>query len=864
MKAWYNYSWNDIVKELRSDIHKGLSKEKIEENREKYGANKTLNIKQKNFGSLFLKQLINLYVIVGMIICLLLFYSSKIQLATILGLIIFLCAILYTLIDYENEKKLKELKKITPKETMVIRDGKWSRIDCEELVVGDIVYLERGDIVPADLRLIECNKLKIKESAVTGDIGVIEKYQTKIEDKEILLTDMKNLVFKSSFVIDGNAKAIVVTVGEGTQIRRITKWFLEEKHGKNILGKNITNMINILTIVYIIAICIIGIYSFNVKADIEKIITLISIGYLTLVPLETIIITTIILLNIKNKVKKLGVELKGISSIQMLSKTDVIFVDKIGTLTENQMYVRKIYSCEKIMEVDSKEIHIDEDNIDRILNIGILCSDAKRNTDGEIIKGDLIEKALVMYGIKKSIYKKELDKIYKRTFQIPYDTDKRIKTSLNKIDDNYRANVRGAVDKLLERCTHIMKNGVEIELTVEDTNQIKDAHLNMSNECLLVEGYAYRNFHYQPTVNENIESNLVFVGLIGFENPIKENMSEYLNYCRSLAIKPVIMTNDNKVTALAFGKKYGILNRNDMVLSEVEMEHMTDDEVEKFIERIGIYCKISAENKWRIAYGFKKLGYNLAVAGNKFTDLPSFQAANVGIATGENCTNIAKKLSDIYVKDNDFMNILSFIEESKKVIKVLKDILSFILIISAGEFLGVLFSIFLGCQFPINAKVYLIINFVVVFLNSLLIYSEYQNIKINKYENILIDKNIFKSFNLGMLLYGICFGVFPILVFYLERKNSSLIGQVNAFILTYFGIMVFVYYFIEFKKSLKNKVITMVMIINVILAIPILSIIYNEKLLNILKSSLVHLKITAIILIIEIAIVAFTKEVDRV
>ncbi|MCY6371840.1 cation-translocating P-type ATPase [Clostridium ganghwense] len=863
MIEWYNYSWNDVVNELQSDVHRGLSKEKIEENKIKYGKNNTLSIKIKSGIFLFAKQMINLYVLAGMVIFTLLFYIREVRTAIILGMLVFLCVILHTIKDYKNEKNLMELEKITPKEAIVIREGRVQKIECEELVIGDIVYLERGDIVPADLRLINCEELKIKESALTGNNDIIEKYSTKIEDKEILLSEMKNMAFKSSFVMDGSATAIVTAIGENTQIGKITKDLLEGKCEKNVLEKNISSIINVLTVVFFIFSCLTLIYYFRNKESIKDYVYLISTGYLTIVSIQIILVIGIISLIVKRKMENWGVYFNGLSSLQRLSSTNIIFVDKVGTLTEDKMYVDKIYTNSMILENDSEQIEENNHNVDRILNIGLLCNDTKRDMNGEVVKGNLIDIALVNHGMRNSIDKKVLDREQERIFQIPYDTDKRIKTTLNKIEDNYRANVKGAVDKLLTRCTHIMKNGIEVEITDKDKTEIRNADLILSKQSLYVEGFAYRNFSYEPSINENIESNLVFVGLVGFENPIKENAQKYLHHCKSLAIKPTVITEDNKITAEAFGRKIKILNRNDIVLSGVEIDNMEDIELERYIERVGIYSKISSKNKWAISSIFKKLGYNLAVTGNKFTDSPSFRIAHVGVATGKKCTNITKKLGDIYIEDNDFMKLLSVIEESRKLIKLLKDEVRFILTIVLGEFVSLILPIILGYEPIITPIKLLLTNFITIILSSIYIYSQHENIKIKNYERVSIDKTIFKDFTSGMVLYGVFVGIISTLALYLGNKNSLALGIANAFIILNLSPIIFSNYFVEVKKCIKNKTSNLLFIINIIFSISIFSIIFNKNLLILLSSNFRNLTTVIIILVVQVIVIMFMKEVER-
>lgn len=862
MKAWYNHSWSDVVKELNSDIKYGLTEKGVEESRNSFGDNRSLNLKNKSFSILFLKQLIKSYSIIGIIICGLLFYLKEIKLPIIiLGIIIF-CSAFYALKEYNNHNKLNYITKITPKKALVLREKKIFNVNPEELVVGDIIYLEKGDIVPADIRIIECENLKVRESAITSDNQIVEKYETKIEDREISLSEMKNMAFKSSFIMDGTGTGIVVQVGDNTEIGSITKDLLENNLSRSVIEENVSKIVKYPAMVFFIVAALICAYGFYYKLDMKNIIRILTLGYLTMVPMEIVLSVGLISFAIKRKKKRDGIELEGLSSMQLLAGTSVMLFDKVGTLTEEHMYIDSFFSNGKIIKLNSSDLEENKDNIDRILNIGLLCNDGKVDTDGNIVKGSLIEKAIIRYGKENLLNKKTLDVEQERIFQIPFDLDKRVKTTLNKIDDKYRANVVGAVDKLLERCTHIMKNGIEVEITPKDINEIRDADLSLSLNALNVIGLAYRNFNYQPSPNENIESNLVFVGLIGLENPTKEDSIEDVMYCKSLAIKPIVMTEDNRITANAFGEKIKILNKNDLVLSGVEIDNMNEDELEKFVEKVGVYSKISPKIKFRIVEGFKKLGYDLTITGNRFTDLPSFRAAHVGIATGKECTKIAKKLSDVYIQDNNLFKILSLIEESRKVIQCIKNIIIFNLI----SVLIQVFSIFIINNIDNTLTVNLIsiglINFFTLTLSSILIYTQHNNIENNRYENIKINKKIFKDYTSGLIMYVIFLVASVCIAFYLGNVKNDILGKINMFTILNLNTTIFAFYFMEFKDAIRNKMSILVIAINLIIYGVALKVLYISNTI-LLKNIFWELKILLIALILQIVFLRFIKEVDK-
>ena len=860
MKDWYNSSWNDVVKELDTDITKGLSEENIEKNRKAFGSNETITIKSKSFINIFIRYILKIHSISGISISIMLFYINEYSIASILLFLILISSSLFTMKDFHNENKLKHLTSITPQKALVIRNGRTVTIPVTELVVGDIVYLEQGDIVPGDLRLIECINLKIKESAITGDNQIVEKYETKIEDREISLGEIKNMAFKSSFVIEGRGKGVAVAVGNKAQIDSITNGLLEVNYIKSQVESNIFKSVNIFSLAFMLSAIAIGIYNISIKADLGKSLELITLAYLIIVPIELIFSVNLISFILKKVMNNKGVEIEGLSSIELLSGNNILFTDKVGKLSEEVMYIDSFYTNGKVVGETEEEIEENRHNLDRIITIGLLCNDSKENF--EDIKENLIEKAIIKYGLSNSIQKSVLEKGQERVFQIPYDMEKRIKTTLNRMEDKYRANVMGAVDKLLERCTHIMKNGIEVEITAKDIVDIKDADLSLSLKALHTIGVAYRNFNYQPSINENIESNLVFVGLIGLENPNKEDSIDSIKYCRSLAIKPIVVTDDNKIAAKVFGEKVSILNKNDLVLSGVEMDNMDDAELEKYVERVGIYSRITPKHKWRIASAFNKLGYNVAITGNKFTDLPSFRAAHIGIAMGKECTQMAKKLGDIFVKDNNLLGLLSLIEESRNTIKGMKNIIYFNFIVILIELICVLTAFRLFGESVANLNHIILVNFIGITLSCFIIFLQRNNFTENRYENVKLDLKLPNSITGGLLLYILFVASMDLLMVHLGNTKSLELGISNFFTILNFNSVLLVLYFVHLKDILTSKASSIIMAINILIFISLIKI--NYSIYGISSRDIIwNLKILIPALILQALILKFSKEISK-
>lgn len=825
MRDWYKLSWSDVVRDLKSDANLGLTEDKIKESRDAYGHNKTLNLERKNLIVLFIKYLCKINFILGIIICILFLNNDDFINAFFLCTIILTSVLLLCVKDSKNEDKLNNLRSIIPRAATVIRNGAIININPDELVVGDIVYVKRGDIVPADLRILECENLKVNESDITGDVRTVEKYETRIEDDALLLTEMRNILFKSSKIVSGKAKGIVIAVGEETEIGKIITNSLYNYNRRGNIDKNIIKVIEFMAAIFLIFPVLIILYAFYTKRNLNDFINLVSLGYLTLIPTNIIIVVSIISRIIKSNLKRLNFNNGELLSMEMLSQVNMITINKIGILTEEYMVAEKLFLNGKIINATLEKIDDSLDNKNRLIDIGLICCNKKCNINEKANFNNMMEKAILKYALENSSREKALHIDDTIIFTIPYDYDRRIETTVNKVEDKYRANVIGDVESLLQRCTHIMKYGVEIEITPKDIEEIKKANYIMSKGSLNTIGFAYRNFNYEPSNKENIESNLVFVGLMGINNPLKEDSVKAIDFCRKIAIKPVVITEDNKIAATFFGKKIGLINKNDVVLSGVEIDNMNDSEFERLIERTGIISRITSKNKLKISKAFKNLGYNLAVVGSKLNDVPSFRASDVGIAIGKDCSEITKKLGDVFVENKGFSNLISIIDLSRKIVINIYNVILFNIVASIIEFLTIFIMFILFKNIPIKVTDIFYINFVTALLSSLLLYTQYNNIEGNNYEKLKQYENVFKRFTFGTFLYTISMAFIYVICFRF-LNNKGILENASAFIVLGINPIICSFKFMNIKKVITNKISLFVLLLNIIFFGAFLKIFY--------------------------------------
>ncbi|MBU5268415.1 cation-transporting P-type ATPase [Clostridium sporogenes] len=818
MIEWYSRSWTEVVKDLKSHESIGLNNSQIAIIEEINGKNKIDIPKGKGIIYIAFTQFKKPWIILLLSVVIMFFYKSEIYLSAILGVMLLSNIFILTLEEFKEGKSLLEFEKLNSKDSLVVRNGKQIKISSEELVPGDIILLYQGDIVPADIRIIESNSLKVKEGAVTGQGNTVEKYSTKIEDEDINLNQMGNILFKTSIIIEGNCKGIVVETGLNTQIGNIISMLVEEKNNKYLSKEKLNNIMNkyslsiiCIIIAYVVIFVALKGFSKDILMDMPSVI-------LAFIPENIFIMISLVSYCLIKYLKGKGIDIKNLSVIENLSNVSLIFEEKVGIISERSMQVEKIYMKEKIL--DFKDVYISNENnedsnlLERILSIGLLCNDSKLQ-DGELIneKDDLIEIAIAKAAIQKGMKLERFKMEYPRILQIPFQKERRLMTTINKIDNNYRANIKGSTDALINRCTHILKGDIETELKEEDIINIKNADISMSNQGLNVIALAYRNFNYEPSLKENIESNLVFVGLIGIYNPIKENMKEIIKESKHMNIKPVIFTDENKITAMEYGKNIGILDRKSRIISGVEIDNIPEGEFPKIIDDIAIFSRIDTKHKTIISKEYK--GYNTLMSGSRIKDLPYLKNAGVSISFG--VSNIVRKLSEITWMNRDYESILRLIKFSRNCIKGINKSMTYILTCSICQgFVLLLLSIF-NKDFFISPWKILWAENITILISAIAIMIDYNKDDI-EYRQQKIDEKILKK-NKGRFTKLILF-VSVLLHFSMILLNKVNLIYVSGGELIYLLMnLIFIFYTFKFSENVifKNKKSNIILLFNIII-----------------------------------------------
>lgn len=647
MEKYCSNSWAQIVELLNSDVQHGISEKDCEAIRLRHGSNKI----DLPSGNRLYKHILNALkekaVVIYIMIAIILFVFGYYLFGAMVTLLLILNLILTIMNTIKRDKEIGVLERLNFADTIVIRDGIQKIIKSEELVMGDIVKFNRDSVIPADMRIITSNDIKVDEKNITGENFYKEKFESKIIGSISSLADMKNILFKGSVIKSGDGLGIVIATGNITQLGRVLAMLTYASNRKHNFGTMISKYLEKYLLAYFIAIIIIGSFFVYIGQDVQK--SYISTALFLIGCFPITVIAKLVFNNVVKKFLSENIEIINFSVFNLIRDVNILFLDKVGAISKKEMIVKKIFINNEIVSADGS--YLKEINFDRIMEISLICNNAIYNAGDNSGKGELDELAFLSYAAKKKIYKASIDSKNLRILEIPMDSDKRFLTVVSKFDKRYRANSRGNVDAVLEQCTHIMIEGVERELTDEYKSTIKEIDMNLSIEGLITQGFAYRNFTYEPSRSENIESHMVFVGIIGLENPLEDNLLNTINRIKDKAIVPILFTEESKLSAITNAKKANIIRNDNQVVAGIELDSLNHQELKDLLCRVRVFCRVNPEIKSKIVSLFVKDGHKVATTGEALGDLPALNLSNIGIGKGK-ASVMVKKVADVYIQEN--------------------------------------------------------------------------------------------------------------------------------------------------------------------------------------------------------------------
>ncbi len=672
---------------LTSSSRDGLSFDEAKRREREYSARKIDKQKNDSLVKKFLKQFSDFMILILLACAVVSFAIGIMQNSTseiidgsVILLIVLMNAIFGLLQENKAEKSLLALQSMTQPESFIIRNGERVKIKSENIVPGDIVVLEAGSKVPADCRLIESTSLFVDESSLTGESNAVEKNATFVCKQGTALSERKNMVFNGTTVVKGRGVAVAEKVGKDSELGKIANVLTQSKKELSPLEQSIKSLGKITT--YLILGMAISTFIIELAAKfspLDAFLTAVAISVAAIPESMPAVITIIMSLGISRLAKQKAI-VKHIHSVETLGSCDVICSDKTGTLTQNKMCVTALYCDGKFSFKQAKFCK----DFDLLLSAMVLCNDAAASKTNFI--GDSTEVALLEYASKFCIPQSKQSSC-PRIQEIPFDSERKLMSSVNKYNGENVAFVKGAIDMLIKKCDKIMINGIEVELTPLLRQRIEKANITLCEKALRVLGFAVKKVK-----GSFVEDGLTFLGLVGMIDPPRKEVKDAVQKCKKAGMRPVMITGDHLDTAFAIAKEIGIAESKKQVLSGQEIDVLSEERFLKLLGSVCVFARVSPENKVRIVEGYKKLGHVVAMTGDGVNDAASIKKANIGIGMGITGTDVTKEVADLIITDDNFATIVLAVEEGRKVYSNIQKTVKFLYSANMGEILALFFA----------------------------------------------------------------------------------------------------------------------------------------------------------------------------
>ncbi|MEN8075920.1 calcium-translocating P-type ATPase, PMCA-type [Clostridioides difficile] len=800
---WFKKKLEDVIQELNTNISFGLSCNEAKKRLLQYGENKLISQKKKTVLELFMEQLKDVMIYILFAAAIISFIMGEITDSVIILIVIFINAIIGVLQESKAEKALEELTKLSTPKALVKRDGEIIEIPSEEVVIGDIVIVDAGRYIPADLRLIESINLKIDESTFTGESVPSEKNASIIiEDIKSPIGDRINMAYMSTLSTYGRGVGIVVATGMNTEIGKIAKILDNEEKDSTPLQKRLNKLGKFLGILAVSICALIFIISLLQGRNwLDMLLTSISLAVASIPEGLAAIVAIVLALGVQRMIK-LNAIVKKLPAVETLGSVNIICSDKTGTLTLNKMTVQKLFVNDNVLNISLDNTNCSEYNL--LIEAMVLCNDATSNNTSKT--GDPTEIALIDVGNKVNLFKDELNVEHKRVSEIPFDSDRKLMTTVHDYNNTYKVFTKGAIDSLFKICNKILINGEIIPLTSNKKEFLLAQANSMSNSALRVLAASYKEINTSDIDLTTLEENQIFIGFMAMIDPPREEVKDSIKKCKSAGITPIMITGDHKNTAFAIASELDIADNINECLSGAEIDDYNQEEFNTIVSKFKVFARVSPEHKVKIVKAFKSQGNIVSMTGDGVNDAPSLRAADIGVAMGITGTDVAKGAADMILTDDNFSTIVNAVEEGRNIYNNIKKSIIFLLSCNLGEIIALFFAILLNWSTPLLPIHILWVNLITDSFPAL-------SLGFDPNDSSVMDeppKNQNESLFAGhmkiyLILNGLLIGFLTLFAFKLAEKlypNSLIHAQTMAFVVLSISQLFFALNMRNSKKSI--------------------------------------------------------------
>jgi Ca2+-transporting ATPase len=767
---WHTKNIKEIERELRTNINTGLGDKDVQIRQDEFGKNKIEEGKKESLLVKFLNQFKDFMIIILIIAAIISAIVSYIEgtgdyfdSIIIIAIVVF-NGIMGLIQEAKAEKSIEALKKMSAPVAKVRRNGKALTVNGEDIVPGDIVILETGCYVPADIRLINTYNLKLEESSLTGETEAVEKDENAVfNNQKVPLGDMKNMVFAGTAVVNGHAEGIVTNIGMNTEVGKIASMIITNEAPQTPIQKKLSEVGKVLGIACVVICALIFVIGVIKKISVvEMFMTSVGLA-VAAIPEGLPAIVTIILSIAVTKMAKRNAIIRKLPAVETLGSSKVICSDKTGTLTENNM---------KVVEIIG--------NKNKILEYGALCCNCEINEG--VVEGEPTEVAIV-----KEAVKEKQNKVLPRICEIPFDSNRKLMTTVNELENGkYRIITKGAPEILLGICDYYEENNTVHDMNSIFLSKIKNKNEKMAEKALRVLGVAYLDVDIMPKeiTPDFLEKGLIFVGLIGMIDPPRKGVKEAVLACRRAGIKTVMITGDHITTAKAIAKDLEILRGRELAITGQELDKIPDSKLEKDIMNYSVFARVTPEHKVRIVKAFQKTGAVVAMTGDGVNDAPALKKSDIGIAMGRKGTDVAKNAADMILNDDNFVTIVDAVKQGRNIFDNIKKAIHFLIATNIGEIVTIFVGLLLGVKSPLLAIQLLWVNLVTDSLPAIALGLEPPEKNIMNRPPRDAKKSIFADGLMGrILIEGFMIGMFTIFAFFIGNKYYGIeVARTMAFI----------------------------------------------------------------------------------